>query len=200
MCHTEPVVVGLRERKKEATRDALVRSALLQFDERGFDHVTVDDIADACDVSPRTFFRYFGSKEDVLFSDSDVHCDRIIELLHDRNGNAPLIDALRDAVVAVADDYQDQRDLVVLRHRILEETPSLQSRVTERSHSWEGRILDEVRPKKKTDVGDELRLRITVAAATTALRVATEVWIARGGKGDLTRYITTALDQLRDGV
>ena len=194
------MAIGLRERKKSATRDALIRSAITQFGERGFDHVTVEEIADACDVSPRTFFRYFGTKEDVLFADSEAHCDRIVELLHERESDESLLDALQRAVVQVADEYQLDRELKVLRHRIISTTPSLQRRAAEQSQSWDAQILEELRPRKRVDAGEELRLRLTVATATTALRVASEVWMARGGKGDLTAVLSDALDQLRAGV
>ncbi|MEY2399679.1 MAG: hypothetical protein QOJ00_2853 [Actinomycetota bacterium] len=178
----------------------MIRSALTQFAERGFDHVTVDEIAEACDVSPRTFFRYFGSKEDVLFGDSDENCARIVQLLHDRMPEEPLLSALRRAVLAVAGEYQNRSDLVVLRHRIVHDTPALQRRVAERSHSWERLIVEELGPRRRATAADELRLRLTVGAATTALRVAVDVWINRGGRGELTELLTEALDQLRRGL
>lgn len=194
------MVTGLRERKKEQTRDALIRSALLQFDERGFDHVTVEDIAGACEVSPRTFFRYFASKEDVLFVHNTSQCDRFVDFLKVYLPNPSLLDALRSAVVDISAETQGERDLVLLRHRITQNTPSLQSRLTEKNHSWETAILAAVRPKGRLDADAELRLRLTVAASMTALRVATETWVERGGRGDLTALLTAALDQLRDGI
>jgi AcrR family transcriptional regulator len=188
---------GLRERKKEKTREALVRSALKQFAKRGFDHVTVEDIADACDVSPRTFFRYFASKEDVLFAESDGNRIRFLDALAAQPADVPPLSALQAAVLSVAHDYEDQRETILLRHRIISATPPLLTRVTERQHGWESSVIDELRRSGRGKRMHEHDLRITVAAATTALRVATDIWIEGDAKTDLSVLLADTFDRLR---
>ena len=90
-------VEGLRERKKERTRDAIREAAHDLFLEHGFAGTTVDDIAAAADISPRTFFRYFASKEEVLFSKFDETLDLLQEFLDSRPAEEPVTDSFRVA-------------------------------------------------------------------------------------------------------
>ena len=103
---------SLRERKKLATRRSLRRIALDLVAERGFTHVTVEDIAEAADVSPRTFFNYFPSKEAALFgADPERIAELRLRVAHDAPGE-PVLDALQHAAVYVDDS---QVDLLVTR-------------------------------------------------------------------------------------
>src|SRR5207302_6328968 len=86
--------VGLRERKKARTREALQEAATGLFSRHGFDRTTVEEIADACEVSPRTFFRYFPTKEDVLFADAEARRERLLAVLADQPPDRPPFAAL----------------------------------------------------------------------------------------------------------
>jgi AcrR family transcriptional regulator len=190
---------GLRERKKEKTRDALVQSALRQFAERGFDHVTVEGIAAACDVSPRTFFRYFASKEEVLFAESDGHRAHLLASLAAQEPDVSPFQALESAARMVAADYAEHPDVVRVRHRIVTSTPSLRTRAAERHQGWECEVIDQLRTSGRAERMSDLDLRLLVAATTTALRVAIESWIATDAAGDLDSLLDAALKRLRDG-
>jgi AcrR family transcriptional regulator len=192
--------VGLRERKKEKTREALARSALRQFARRGFERVTVEDIAGVCDVSPRTFFRYFASKEDVLFADADAQRAHVIDVLGALPPEVPPMEALQAAALDIAANYEGHRDAVMARHRIISGTPSLRSHVAERHQGWESAVLDELRASGRADGVSELTLRLMVAATATAVRVAIEMWLAGDGTCDLAALLISTLDQLRSGL
>src|SRR4051812_629037 len=128
---------GLRERRKKLTAAELEAAALRLFGERGFDAVTVDDIAAEADVSRRTFFRYFASKEDVLLADHFVQLARLREAMTARPADEPVLTALRNALLSMSSDFEDRREMVILRGRIMRETPSLQARSLVHQKTWE---------------------------------------------------------------
>jgi AcrR family transcriptional regulator len=193
-------VTGLRERKKEKTRDALVASALRQFARRGFDHVTVEEIAASCDVSPRTFFRYFASKEDVLFADSDERCAHLLDALAEQHPDVSPLQALEAAVRELAEDYAEQNEMLQARHTIVTTTPSLRTRAAERQQGWESSIIQQLRSSGRARDLSDFDLQLLVAATTTALRVAIEAWIAGDNSQDLTALLDHAFHRLRAGL
>ncbi len=124
---SEPGIVdadlGRRERKKLETREALFRAAVQLFSARGVDETTVEDIADAVDVSARTFHRYFPSKEDVLFFDSADRRRRFAEALAARPDDEALLDSLRIAAHDLVDAFlgdpdDDRRRLLLIRSSV----------------------------------------------------------------------------------
>ena len=192
-------VSGLRERKKEKTRDALVASALRQFTERGFDQVTVEEIAASCDVSPRTFFRYFASKEDVLFAESDARRVQLVRALAEQAADASSFEALEAAMQFLASEYAEQHHVLRARHHIVTATPSLRTRATERQQGWETSIIHELRSSGRASDLNDLDLRLLVAGMITSLRVAVEAWIAGDGSDDLGELLDYAFERLRTG-
>jgi AcrR family transcriptional regulator len=193
------MTTGLRERKKERTRQQLAQVALELFDEKGFGATTIDDIAGACDVSVRTFFRYFASKEDVLFADSDDRLQRLLAALSDRPpAESPMV-AIRAAFGALVADYKDGREWMVRRHRILKADEHLRNRAAERQASWEDALAGVLRARPGKAI-PPLELQLIVGAATTAMRAASRVWADGGGRGDLPKLIDEAFDRLMRGL
>ena len=100
---TTETTIGLRERKKRQTREALVRAALELFVERGYDATTLAEIAEAAGVSTRTIFAYFPSKEDILFATLQTMRDALARALAERPGGKDALTTLRDFIVSSAE-------------------------------------------------------------------------------------------------
>ena len=194
-------VPGLRERKKAMTRLALEDAALELFATKGFDHTTVDEIADACNVSRRTFFRYFASKEDIFSGDKDDHDAQMFELIAARPADEPALVSLRVAVLAMAADLATDRSRLVAKAQIINETPSLRSAGLDH----EQRTIDDIvealarRSSGPVDEDDVFRLRLVTQAAVGALRAAINRWVDTGAKEELVDVAVEALDLLAAG-
>jgi AcrR family transcriptional regulator len=99
---------GLRERKKQKTRDTIIKAALELFDKRGYEHTTIAEIAEAAEVSPRTIFAYFPSKEDIVFCDFPEVQERLARTLRERPEGTTALDALRDFIAESLDANRDK--------------------------------------------------------------------------------------------
>jgi len=191
---------GLRERRKRLTAAELEAAALRLFGERGFDAVTVDDIAAEADVSRRTFFRYFASKEDVLLADHHVQLARLREAMAARPIDEPILTALRNALLSITGDFEDRRELVILRGHIMRETPSLQARSLVHQKAWEDAMQQMVADRLGVDPVADLRPGVVAATALAAMRVAFNNWLNAGASGDLIALTADALDLLDGGL
>ncbi|HAS12477.1 MAG TPA: TetR family transcriptional regulator, partial [Acidimicrobiaceae bacterium] len=116
---------GLREQKKARTRERLVKIALSLFEERGFDEVTVEEIADAAVVSPRTFYRYFGTKEAVLYDGQDDQLALLHDVITSQPPEEPPLAAIRAGVLVLARQAAATAELSLRRARISGSTSSL---------------------------------------------------------------------------
>jgi AcrR family transcriptional regulator len=193
--------VGLRERKKARTREALKDAAMELFTRHGFDGTTVEEIADACEVSPRTFFRYFPTKEDVLFADTEARRERLLAVLADQPSGAPPFAAIHTAMRALALDYRDDRAALVARSKIVEGSPQLQAYKAEQQHGWEAAVVDalERRPAPVGERATRTELQLLTAVATAAMRVSLDQWIADAAGPDLDAVLDRAFARLASG-
>jgi AcrR family transcriptional regulator len=191
---------GLRERRKALTAAELEAAAYRLFEERGFDNVTVDDIAVEADVSRRTFFRYFASKEDVLLADHFVQLARLREAMASRPDDEPIVTALRNSVLSLTSDFEERKEKVVIRSRLMRDTPSLQARSLVHQQLWENAMQEMVADRLGVDPVKDLRPGVVAAAALAAMRVAFTIWLSAGCDGDVIALTTEALDLLDGGL
>ncbi|MEU1869162.1 AcrR family transcriptional regulator [Streptomyces ambofaciens] len=195
---------GLRELKKQRTRDLLLRSALELFTERGYEETTVDDIAEAADVSQRTFFRYFASKEDAAFFVARLAESHFVRAVLARPpGEAPL-DALRLALTESWDTIGEAvEQLIPLElhmrfYRVIESTPALLAAHLRRATELEEEIARVVAAREGLDLDTDPRPRVVVAVFGAVMRVTERIWSARDDTGlaDLRDLTAAYLDQV----
>lgn len=191
-------VLGLRERKKAATRAALRRAALRLVAEHGFDAVTVEQIADIVGVAPRTFFRYFGNKEEVIVDDREL-ADELAVLLEQTPNAKPPVAAVRAALLNLAGrlDAGDRAEILA-RQRLIASTPALLARSLEQHQAWEAVLEDWLAARRGT--GDRLGNRLLAAVCVAAVRVAVEAWVASDGREDVEGLVASALDRISHGL
>src|ERR671922_784630 len=159
---------GLRERKKQRTREQIISAAMGLFAERGYHATTIADIAEAADVAPRTFFSYFPSKEAVVFHNVDRDLDHLASALRDRLPGETAFDALRRWIDAMFDEWMTEGDEALLRKRLCHEDEGLaNSQVGVMSRIQE--LLLEAIADDLGEPQDALRPRLVAAAAIAAL-------------------------------
>jgi AcrR family transcriptional regulator len=95
----EPMASGLRERKKEQTRDRIAQAARRQFGERGFEAVTVADVAREAEVAPQTVFNYFPTKEDLFYSRLEAFEDELLAAIRNRDPGTSVLDGFADFIL-----------------------------------------------------------------------------------------------------
>jgi AcrR family transcriptional regulator len=101
---------GLRERKKQRTRETIARAARQLFAERGYHATTLPDIAEAADVSTRTIFAYFPSKEDILFSDFTLMKNALAEALAERPDGQDALETVRTFILSLHKAEESELD------------------------------------------------------------------------------------------
>lgn len=190
----------LRERKKLRTRDALAAAALRLSAERGFESVTIDEIASAADVSRRTFFRYFPTKEAALFPDYARRLARFrAELAATPAGEAPFASVER-AFAAIARVYVQERDAIVAQQRVVDASPALIAYERTLDRGWERAVADALEPRTRAagGAGERAgrRARVLAGATMGAVRATLREWLDAGGRPDLRALARETFAQL----
>jgi AcrR family transcriptional regulator len=189
--------IGLRERKKQKTREAIQRAALRLFTKRGYDETTIEEIAAAVEISPSTFFNYFPTKEDVVLYDM---YDRVaIEMFVNQPKNDALDVVARRVLESLADAFEKDKEMMFARGKLILEIPELRARMwdeLERTHALFTRLLVERGGRR----GSDFELRVTARLLVSALYEAAMEWMRTGGRDDLVTLAERALDVLESGA
>jgi AcrR family transcriptional regulator len=198
---------SLRERKKLATRRSLRRAALDLLAERGFAHVTVEDIAEAADVSPRTFFNYFATKEAALFgADPERATTLRARVVHEAPGE-PALTALRLVMASDAQAVADELtalggDPVDWLRRIKEARtdPHLRAAHAAQMAMVERAMTEGLAERLGTDPERDPYPGLLAAVAAGVFRSSISFWAGSGGTVPLGQLIDLAFLALADGL
>ena len=165
---------GLRERKKQRTRETIARVAQELFAERGYHATTLPDIAEAADVSTRTIFAYFSSKEDILFAEFSVMKEALAQALADRPEGKDALETVRDFILSSHETEKSELDMRIHCMVVGDETlrNHLRARLAQLEELIAAAIADDLG-------GPENDLRPQVVAAS--LIAAFDVMSERGG-------------------
>ncbi|MFC3575935.1 TetR/AcrR family transcriptional regulator [Streptomyces yaanensis] len=193
--------LGLRERKKIKTRMAIRKATYRLIEEQGYDATTIEQIAEAAEVSPSTVFRYFPTKEDIVITDE---YDPILEEeLRARPVDEPLLESLRHVVHSALErsmsgEYETPEEMR-LRARLMVEVPAVRSRMNE-SLSVTGQMMCRVVAERTGRTPGDLEVRVYCMSVVGALMEASRYWAEHGQQGDLGEYVARALNVLEHGL
>jgi TetR/AcrR family transcriptional regulator, regulator of mycofactocin system len=190
-------VQGLREQKKAQAREALERAALELFIKKGFDETTIKEIAEAAGVSPRTFFRYFASKEDVVFSRPEEEFEALRSLLAQQLASKNPFPALKAAGFEYATHLEQQQDEIRLRAILVSQSISLQRRAALEVQAWVQRLAEELAAASGEQPGPHHLL--VASSVVTAVQLAAVAW-ANGGAGSIAENLEMLLGELRTAL
>jgi AcrR family transcriptional regulator len=192
---------GLRERKKQQTREALSWAALRLAVDRGLSNVLVEDIAAEAGVSPRTYNNYFSSKAEAITWRHLNRARRTADLLRERPSGEPLWDSITCAVVAQAGGERASPEPEwIAGVRLMISEPELQGEFLKASVAAERECAAAIAERTGTDPGRDMYPWLVAAAVSAAIRVANEQWLRAEPPVPLAPLLRDALTQIAAGL
>jgi AcrR family transcriptional regulator len=190
--------LGLRERKKIKTREAIRAATYALIEEQGYDATTIEQIADRAEVSPSTVFRYFPTKEDIVLTDE--YDPLMLEELRARPAGEPWMDSVRHVMrLATNALMAEDPEVVRMRAHLAVQVPAVRSRMVE-SMSETGRLLRAALADRFGLAPDSLEVRVYAMSIVGGLMEANMSWAENGFKEDLGAVLDRALDVLEHGL
>lgn len=175
---------GLRERKRQQTRERLTRAAMTLFLERGFEATTLDDIAAAADISRRSFFHYFVSKEDVVFAWHEESMAALVAAVAARPAGESMLTAAENAIVEMVRQLEPGEAMAIAK--LKHDNPALQARDQVKYEKLERALADalikRVGHRSADHKSEKLQARLVAMVATGAMRIGGELWAAEGAR------------------
>ena len=193
------MTAGLREQKKHATRRALHAAALQLVADRGLDGVTVDDIAAQADVSPRTFFNYFPTKDDAVVGLDPRHSSRLAEAVRARPGAETPVQAVRAVLLDQAREMAGDPQLWPLRLQVVDAHPVLAARLSAVFGEAERALSAVLAERTGTSADADALPGLLAAVQGAVMRSALHRWLASGFTADLPALVDEGFDLVTAG-
>jgi AcrR family transcriptional regulator len=191
---------GLRERKKQQTREALSWAALRLAVQRGLDNVLVEDIAAEAGVSPRTFNNYFSSKAEAIAARHLYRLRQIAQELRARPLTEPLWDAITHAALATIGSTGSPDPQWIDGVRLLVGEPALRGEFLKANAVAEGEFAAVIAERTGTDADRDLYPWLVAAAIGAAIRVVTAQWLRADPPVPIAPLLRSALSQIPAGL
>jgi AcrR family transcriptional regulator len=174
---------GLRERKKAQTRAAIVDAALVLFERKGFEATTIEDIAAAADVSPRTFFRYFESKVDLILAKNHESNVGLGTLLAERPAGEGPVEAIRQVLQGQLAQMLAENPAAVRELQVVMSTPELRDLAFDHFHTQMAEVADAL--ARRLDLPESaLPTRLLAGVVGTTMWAVIDAWVAGGADPD----------------
>ncbi|MFM9877041.1 MAG: TetR family transcriptional regulator [Rhodoglobus sp.] len=201
---TDAAELGLRERKRRATRRAIQLAALHLVAERGLDNVTIDEVSRVADISPRTFFNYFPSKEEAILGDPPIlaESDSVERFVVDADGTT-VFDGLVTVLIEVGDTSLEDAEMMQLRHTLVKEYPQLFALRMAKMRDFEEQIAGVIARRLRHDLpGAEAswidrRARLMTHVSLGVIRHAWASWATAEPRTALGVELRRSFDEVR---
>lgn len=190
---------GLRARNKRERRRRLEDVAMELFERDGFDKTTIEQIAAAAGLAPRTFFSYFSTKDDLVLADYTDRLSRILDELEQRPADEPAWDALRASFAAVAADYEAEAERLRRRFLIMATNPSVFARSLQLQAGWEQTLTERLTSRLDGDPDDQTP-RLLAATALAVMRASLQHWLTSSRAAPLPTLVQRSFDHLGAGL
>jgi AcrR family transcriptional regulator len=188
----EAVPDGRRERKKSRTRQDLVDAATKLFATQGFSNTTIEQITELADVSIRTFFRHFGSKEEVLFPER-YHTDALFSAIAAQTDASSELRVIRDAFIGLLAFDEAGLQRALLFHKAVRSDPALEGRELAVRRQFRHYLALAVARRRGLDEPDEVA-DVVAAIAQSVIALAFDQWTDSDGQADLEKLLSRKFD------
>jgi AcrR family transcriptional regulator len=181
-----------RSVRRSRVKREIALAALQLFRQRGYESVTVNEIAESVGLSRRSFFRYFDAKEDLVFEWMTEQGEFLLSVIQGRPSNETAWQSMRATLLELAEQHDAHADLAHYRTQLIFDTPSLSGRFHEEHARWEGRFVDALMRGRERSAEKAYELRVQVAVCITSFVVAVRNWLDAPGLGSLRTRVIAA--------